>query len=249
MSPFCEEDAIVDPRGLCVAPTGDLLYANSGDDRIVALDPNGKVVRDTGRLDAPDLGGGTFGPDRRYYFGSRRLSAVLAIPADSDGPAEAILTPGIVPFPRGFGFGDDGRLFLSSGIGPSGIGEETIKVFDGDGRLLISRLVDDPQLSPLDLTIAPNGNVDVSSEWPFGAPDATSSLREYDSGNGRLVRVFQADKGVDFRKPRGLRFGPDGNLYCVGRDVVVSFDFGEGSYMGAAVRFPRLFGQALEFFG
>ena len=78
-------------------------------------------------------------------------------------------------------------------MGPSGAGEETIKVFGTDGRLVVSALVDDPQLSPLDFTIAPNGNIMVSSEWPFGAKDALSSVREYDSASGRLIRILQPD--------------------------------------------------------
>jgi len=41
------------------------------------------------------------------------------------------------------------------------------------------RLVADPELNPLDLAIAPNGNIVVSSECPFGAADAVTSIREY----------------------------------------------------------------------
>ena len=33
-------------------------------------------------------------------------------------------------------------------MSPSGIGENTIKVFDADGHLLVRRLVEDSQLSP-----------------------------------------------------------------------------------------------------
>lgn len=90
----------------------------------------------------------------------------MAVPASLDGPAEPLLAPGVVAFPRVFAF--DGRIFLASGMGPSGAGEETIKVFGTDGRLVVPALVDDPQLSPLDLTIVPNSNITVSSEWPFG---------------------------------------------------------------------------------
>ncbi len=244
---FCGEDDVVDPRGLCVAPSGDLLHANSGDDRIVALDGDGRVVRASAVLDGLDPGGGTFGPDRRYYVGSRRLRTVMALPAGLDGPADAVLAPGVVPFPRGFALSADGHLFPASGMGPSGVGEETIKVFAPDGTLVVSRLVDDPQLSPLDLTLAPNGNIVVSSEWPFGAVDAASSVREYDRADGHLVRVFEPDRAVGFRNPRGLRFGPDGHLYCVSRDDVVSFDFDTGTCLGTTVHFPRLFGQALAF--
>jgi hypothetical protein len=88
----------------------------------------------------------------------------------------------------------------------------------------------------------------VSCEWPFGAEDAVSNVREYDSTSGRLVRIFTPHKSVLFRTPRGLRFGPDGQLHCVARDEVISFDFETGAYAGAAIQLSNLFGQAVEFF-
>jgi DNA-binding beta-propeller fold protein YncE len=246
---FCHDSRIVDPRGLCVDPSGNLLYVNSGNDRVLALDQQGQVLRDTGPIDALDPGGGVFGPDGRYYVGSRRLRTIMAVAPGLDGPVTAYLPAGVVPFPRGFGFSSDGRSFLASGMSPSGVGENTIKVFDPDGKLTAPRLVDDSQLSPLDLTVAPNDNIVVSCEWPFGATEAYSSVREYDSASGRLVRIFKPDGSIRFHNPRGLRFGPDGKLYCVARDEVVSFDFETGDFAGAIVNFSDLFGQALEFFG
>lgn len=65
---------------------------------------------------------------------------------------------------------------------------------------------------------------------------------------GGLVRVFLPSNDVAFKKPRGLRFGPDGGLYCVAQDEVVLFDFLNGRCLGTAVRLPGLNGQALEFF-
>jgi DNA-binding beta-propeller fold protein YncE len=246
---FSDDGRISDPRGLCVNPAGDLVYVNSGNDRVVAVDRSGQIVADTGPVDALDPGGGVFGPDGRYYVGSRHLRTIMAVPAGLDGPAVPLLAPGVVPFPRGFGFASDGRAFLASGMSPAGTGEETIKVFAADGSLLVSALVDDPQLSPLDLTIAPNGNIVVSSEWPFGAKDAISSVREYDSASGSLVRILEPDGSATFREPRGLRFGPDGNLYCVARDEVVCFDYETGAFAGRTVSLTRLSGQAVEFFG
>jgi DNA-binding beta-propeller fold protein YncE len=245
---FGRDSRIKDPRGLCVDPSRDLLFVNSGTDRILALNKDGQVVRATGPIDALDPGGGVFGPDGRYYVGSRRLRTIMAIPASLDGPVIPFLPREVVPFPRGFAFAPDGRSFLASGTSPAGNGEDTIKVFDADAKLVVPRLVDDPQLSPLDLTIGPGGNIVVSSEWPFGAEDATSSVREYDSTSGRLIRIFTADGSVRFRSPRGLRFGPDGKLYCVARDEVVCFDFETGAYAGTIVTLSDLFGQALEFF-
>jgi hypothetical protein len=243
--PFSGDQRIVDPRGLSLDPSSALIYLNSGDDRVLALDRHGVVVRDSGRISELDASGGTFGPDGRYYVGLRRRRTILAMPAALDGQAEPLLPDGIVPFPRGFGFGSDGRLYLASGVGPSGEGDNTIVVFDHDAAQHPRRLVTDPELSPLDLTFGPNGHIVVSSEYPFGAPDAVTSVREYDPTTGQLVRVFVPYRSLNFRRPRGLRFGRDGRLYCVGQDHVVAFDFSTGGCLGPVVQMPRLNGQAL----
>ena len=167
------------------------------------------------------------------------------MPAALDGEGKLLLPEGTVLFPRGFGFGRDGRLYLSSGVAPSGEGDNTIAVSDSSGALCTPRLVTDPELSPLDLKLAPNGNIMVASEWPFGTADAVSSVREYDPATGQLVRVLLPERSVGFRRPRGLRFGPDGRLYCAGEDHVVAFDFSTGSFAGPIVHLARLNGQAL----
>jgi DNA-binding beta-propeller fold protein YncE len=221
------------------------VYLNSGDDRILALDLHGNVVRDSGPLPGLDPGGGEFGPDGRYYVTLRRRGTIGVIPATLEEKAGFLLPEGIVPFPRGFGFGDKGQVYLSSGAAPSGEGGNTIAVFDRSGVVRTPRLVGDPELSPLDLKLAPNGNIVVASEWPFGAQDAVTSVREYDPVTGQLVRVFAPGRSVGFRRPRGLRFGPGGRLYCVGEDHVVAFDFGTGNFVGPVVQLAQLNGQAL----
>jgi hypothetical protein len=245
---FIEDSRITDPRGLAADPEQRLLFLNSAD-RVLALDAAGKIVRDTGVLAGLNPGGGTFGPDGRYYAGLRSARTILALPPDLKSPGEHVLPAGVVPFPRGFGFDANGGLFLASGKGPNGEGDDAIVTFGSADRARPNRLVEhDPDLSPLDLTVALNGNVVVSSERPFGAPDAVTTVREYNPESGGLVRVFSANGLAAFRKPRGLRFGPAGNLYCVAQDEVVAFDFTSGRCLGAVVRFPRLYGQALVFF-
>jgi hypothetical protein len=245
---FIEDDRIKDPRGLAVDPKENLLFLNSGADRLLAISPDGRIVRDTGHTEGLNPGGGNFGPDGRYFVGSRRARTIVAFSSSLDAIAENLLPPGVVPFPRGFAFGQDGRLFLASGIGPNGQGDNTVMAFTLGTPTQPARLVADPELSPLDLAIAPNGNIVVASERPFGAADAVTSVREYDATDGHLVRVFSPDGKAEFRKPRGLRFGPDGLLCCVARDEVVGFDFASGECLGAIVRLPRLNGQALVFF-
>jgi hypothetical protein len=248
LGPFCDDGRIVDPRGLAVNPSEGLLFLNSGSDQLLAISSDGVVVRATGRIEGLNPGGGTFGPDGRYYVGLRNMRTVTAFAPQFDAAGGHFLPAAIVPFPRGFAFGQDGRFFLASGIGPNGLGDNAVLAFVPGGHMQPVQLISDPELSPLDLAIAPNGNIVVSSEHPFGAPDAVTSVREYTARSGRLVRVFSAGELAEFRKPRGLRFLPDGYLYCVAQDEVVSFDTRTGKCLGTVVQFPRLYGQALVFF-
>jgi hypothetical protein len=73
------------------------------------------------------------------------------------------------------------------------------------------------------MAIQSSVSISQSREHPVGASDAVTTVREYDAADGHLVRVFSPDGSAEFLKPRGLRFGLDGNLYCVAQDEVVAF--------------------------
>jgi DNA-binding beta-propeller fold protein YncE len=248
MGAFCDDPRIYDPRGLVAHPDGGLVYLNSGRDRILALDAGGAIARDTGPIEGLNPGGGNFGPDGRYYVGLRSARTVAAFASALKTPGQDFLDREVVPFPRGFAFGFDGRLFLGSGIGPTGEGDNAIVAFLPNIKRQSSRFASDPELSPLDLAIAPNGNIVASSEFPFGHPNAVTTVREYDVTDGSLVRIFRPAGMAKMRKPRGIRFGPDGNLYCVAQNEVIAFHFGNGECLGVIVQYPGLHGQALAFF-
>jgi hypothetical protein len=114
--PFSSDLRIADPRGMSLDPSGEFVYLNSGEDRVLVLDLHGYVVRDSGRMPGLDPGGAEFGPDGRYHVTMRRQRTIRAMPAALDQDGEILLPEDIVPFPHGFGFGRDGRLYLASGV-------------------------------------------------------------------------------------------------------------------------------------
>src|ERR1700732_3134323 len=75
---FSGDSRIADPRGLAVDRDEGLLFPNSCTDRVLALDPNGRVVRDSGPIGGLNPGGGNFGPDGRYYVGARSARTIIA---------------------------------------------------------------------------------------------------------------------------------------------------------------------------
>src|SRR6202522_3244426 len=120
--PFNDDSRIVDPRGLAVDQKGGLLFLNSGGDRVLALGPNGTIVRDTGPIAGLNPGGGNFGPDGRYYVGLRSARTVMAFPVLLDATGEHFVLPGLGPFPRRFPLWSDWRAFLPIGVRPNGEG-------------------------------------------------------------------------------------------------------------------------------
>jgi DNA-binding beta-propeller fold protein YncE len=89
--PFSSDPRIADPRGLSVDPSGALIYVNSGDDRVLALDLDGHVVRDSGPVPGLDPGGAEFGPDGRYYLTMRRRRTICVMRAALDREGEYLL--------------------------------------------------------------------------------------------------------------------------------------------------------------
>src|ERR1700749_779634 len=86
--PFIDDDRITDPRGLAVDPKENLLFLNSGADRVLAISSEGLIVRDTGRIEGLNPGGGIFGPDGRYFVGARSARTIVALSPGLDAAIE-----------------------------------------------------------------------------------------------------------------------------------------------------------------
>ena len=88
---FCDDSRVADPRGLCVDPSGALLYVNNGNDRVLALDHTGQVLKDTGPIDALDpaekssdpMGAITWAP-------AASAQSWLCRPASTDSPLRTL---------------------------------------------------------------------------------------------------------------------------------------------------------------
>src|SRR6202008_1461760 len=91
---FIEDGRIADPRGLAVDPKENLLFLNSGADRVLAISSDGRVVRDTGRIEGLNPGGGNFGPDGRDFVGSRSKRTIIAFSTILDAPGEHLFPAG-----------------------------------------------------------------------------------------------------------------------------------------------------------
>jgi hypothetical protein len=58
---------------------------------VLALSADGIVVRATGQMEGLNPGGGNFGPDGRYFVGSRSRSTVMAFAPALDAAGEHFL--------------------------------------------------------------------------------------------------------------------------------------------------------------
>ncbi|MCQ8186155.1 hypothetical protein [Parvularcula maris] len=265
-------DGVNDPRDIIVdsRPNGipNTFFVNTGNfppsptpdnDNVFVLDADGNVLRtavdfsETGS-GFVDAGGGVFGPNGNLFVGSRAQNNVLEFDPETGafiGPAfaEGLIDGGI----RGFVFNDEGTLFvgnganLSTGLGGGGI----FAVENG----VATQLVDDPELSPLDVILDPTQEfLVVSSQFPFEDGNAAAAtIRIFDVETGELVNVLDPGLGEDgeplFASPRGLGFAPDGTLFAssTGTGSILRFDIGLGTFLGVFAEFEGLNGQALAF--
>ena len=248
---------LTDPRDIVQEIDGsNTVLINGGNDNVLRFDATTGNFIET-FIEFPELNGGgaVFGPDNNYYVGARTLGSIVRFNGQTGDFINEFIPSELVDFPRGFVFGSDGNFYLGNGADPAtGGGGGTVIQYDGlTGQVLNPNFVNDPELSPLDVINGLDGNIYVSSEFPFGQDDSVATVRVYNVETGALLDIL--DAGLDAEgvpildAPRGLGFGPDGNLYAssTGTGSVVRFDGATGDLIDVFIEFPQLNGQALNF--
>ncbi|MCH8274116.1 MAG: NHL repeat-containing protein [Armatimonadetes bacterium] len=194
------------PHGFVFGPDGNLYVASRITQSIMRYDgETGDFIDEFasgGPLNLPN--GIAFGPDGNLYVASSRSDSVLRYDGQTGAFIDEFVPPGSgglsVPVP--LYFGSDGHLYVGGGV-LSG----SIKRYNGTtGAYMGDFTVGAVVPSPTDFVWAADGNLYVSA-W-----DADSIMR-FNGVTGEFVDIFVTSGSGGLDGPRGLRFGPDGNLY------------------------------------
>jgi hypothetical protein len=208
----------------------------------------------SGGLGIPD--GLLFGPEGNLYVGSLETDSILRYDGITGDPLPSAGNSGATFVPSGSGgltfgspgsddawmiFGRDGNLYVKSGgihgspgsvLRFNGATGEFIDVFvpEGSGGLT----------GPRALVFGPDGNLYVNSSDP-----GPGSVLRYDGTTGVFLDVFVPADSDPYGEnsagvPRGLVFGPDGNLY-------VTYNFGQ-AFHPSVLRYDGRTGAFIDAF-
>jgi streptogramin lyase len=164
-----------------------------------------------------------FGPDGNLYVSNFDTNSVLRYdgitgePLPSPGNTGATFVPaGSGGLGRAFGliFGPDGNLYATSGV--SGGYAPSVLRFNGTMGEFIDAFVPAGSgglTGPRGVVFGPDGNLYVNAD-----DSGPGSVLRYDGTTGAFMDVFVPAGSNPFGEsrpgnPRGLVFGPDGNLY------------------------------------
>src|SRR5262249_16969736 len=154
--------------------------------------------------------GMAFGPDGNLYVVSDGSDRILRYNGTTGAFIDTFIPPGAPTFhqPIQLIFRGDGFLYVST-FGNDNIPGSSVLRFNATTGALTGAFVPSGSggLFLADgMAFRPNGNLYVS-----GVQSNASVLR-YDGTTGDFLGVLAS--GLGFNSPRGLTFGPDGNLYA-----------------------------------
>lgn len=178
------------------------------------------------------LNGLIFGPDGNLYVCSRGTDSILRFDGITGDPLPSPGNSGATFVPSGSGglsfgiigvsgsgwliFGPDGNLYATSGGVNAPPGSSSVLRFNGKTGEFIDAFVPAGSgglTGPRALVFGPDGNLYVNCSDP-----GPGSVLRYDGTTGAFLDVFVSANSNPFGEnsagyPRGLVFGPDGNLY------------------------------------
>ena len=167
------------PRGLAVAPSGDIYAADSRNHRVQQFSPDGELIRAWGTFSALEVSvaePGTFnepwglavGPDGSVYVSDTWNHRIQKFTADGKfitawGVFGLTDTPGGLYGPRGVTVDSQGRVFVAD------TGNKRIVIYDADGNILgqfgSEGFGQGELYEPVDVKIDQNGYAYVTDTW------------------------------------------------------------------------------------
>jgi streptogramin lyase len=237
----------------------DLFASNQGANNILRYDETtgdflGEFIpAGSGGLGIPD--GLLFGPDGNLYVGSLLTDSILRYDGITGDPLPSAGNSGATFVPSGSGgltfgspgafdawliFGRDGNLYVKSGGIHEPPDSSSVLRFNGATGEFIDAFVPAGSgglTGPRALVFGPDGNLYVNASDP-----GPGTVLRYDGTTGAFLDVFVPADSDPFGEhsaglPRGLVFGPDGNLYVSRSDhpSVLRYDGRTGAFLDAFV--------------
>jgi hypothetical protein len=189
-----------------------------------------------------------FGPDNRYYVGLRRRAQSWRLSHHLTQLASISSQRLLCRFPAGLRSVTTEDLILASGTRPNGMGDNALVAFDPSERKQSIRLVSDSELSPSIFRSLPTATsscrASTHSDHQMPSRLFANTIPRTDIS----CASFSANRPAKISQTVWPAVWSDDKLYCVAQDEVVAFDFISGECFGSTVQFPRLYGQAIEFF-